>query len=79
MENLRTHRFNEGDVITGMCPNGQFGAYRDQDDGRVRGYGHSRYAAIADLVENLGLDDEPEEIDHQTQHWDHARDLRKNG
>lgn len=57
MHNIRSHYFPENDchVFTGLCPNGQYGAYREQDDGLVRGYGHSRYAAIADLVETLEL------------------------
>ncbi len=56
MEQCRNHYFPANDitVVTGLCPNGQFGAYREQDDGRVRGYGHSRLAAIADLVEVVG-------------------------
>ncbi|MDB5584849.1 MAG: hypothetical protein JWR80_10025 [Bradyrhizobium sp.] len=79
MINLRTYHFNEGPVVTGLCPNGEYGAYREnEDEGRVRGYGHSRLAAIADLNEAIGRD-EPEEIDHQALAWDHARDLRKNG
>lgn len=78
MHSHRTHHFNDGDVVTGMCPNGQYGAYREQDDGRVRGYGHSRYAAIADLVEAIGGADEPE-FDHQAARFDHAHDLRKHG
>lgn len=57
MEQRRVHYFPENDchVVTGLCPNGQYGAYREQDDGRIRGYGHSRYAAIADLVEALEM------------------------
>jgi hypothetical protein len=57
MEQRRKHYFpaNSCTVITGLCPNGEFGAYReDEDEGRVRGYGHSRLAAIADLVEVVG-------------------------
>jgi len=40
-------------VITGLCPNGEYGAYLESDDGRVRGYGHTRLAAIADLNKAL--------------------------
>jgi len=40
-------------VVTGLCPNGEFGAYLESDDGRVRGYGHTRLAAIADLNDAL--------------------------
>jgi hypothetical protein len=57
MEQRRTHYFpaNDCTVVTGLCPNGQFGAYReDEDEGRIRGYGHTRLAAIADLVEVVG-------------------------
>jgi hypothetical protein len=79
MERRRTHHFAEGLVITGLLPTGQYGAYREQDDGRVRGYGHSRWAAIADLNEAIGSDDEPEEINRQAIALDHERDLRKHG
>ena len=57
MINRRKHFFpaNDCTVITGLLPNGEFGAYRDEiDEELIRGYGHSRYAAIADLVENVG-------------------------
>jgi len=76
MENLRTHHFNDGTVITGLCPNGEFGAYLECEDGRIRGYGHTRFAAIADLVESVGHT-EPEDFDHQAAAFDHARDLLK--
>lgn len=77
MQNRQTIYFPENDcsIVTGLCPNGEFGAYLETDDGRVRGYGHSRMAAIADLVEAIGGDDE-EEIDHQAIRFDHARALR---
>ena len=57
MEQIRTHYFPAQDerVVTGLCPNGEYGAYLERDDGRVRGYGHTRMAAIADLVEALDL------------------------
>ena len=54
MINRRKHYFPENDitVITGLLPNGEYGAYReDEDEGHVRGYGHSHWSAIADLVE----------------------------
>ncbi|MEY9806949.1 hypothetical protein [Bradyrhizobium elkanii] len=56
MINHQTFYFPAQDerVVTGLCPNGQYGAYLEREDGRVRGYGHSRLAAIADLVEQLG-------------------------
>jgi len=56
MEQRRRHYFPVNDcyVITGLCPNGEYGAYReDEDEGRVRGYGHTRMAAIADMIEQL--------------------------
>lgn len=58
LEQRRTHYFpaNDERVVTGLCPNGEFGAYLEREDGRVRGYGHTRLAAIADLVEALELD-----------------------
>lgn len=59
MEQMRKHYFpaNDETVFTGLCPNGQFGAYLEREDGQVRGYGHTRLAAIADLVETLDLAD----------------------
>lgn len=58
MQQVRRHYFPANDevVFTGLCPNGEFGAYLEREDGRVRGYGHTRLAAIADLVEALELD-----------------------
>lgn len=55
MQNRQTIYFpaDGSRVVTGLCPNGQFGAYLESDDGRVRGYGHTRLAAIADLNEAL--------------------------
>lgn len=79
MENRRTHYFpaNDCTVVTGLCPNGEYGAYREEDDGRVRGWGHTRLAAIADLVEMVGSTDLPD-IDHQAARFDHQQDYRKN-
>jgi hypothetical protein len=60
MDQVRKHYFpaNDATVITGLCPNGEYGAYReDEDEGRVRGYGHTRLAAIADMVEQLETED----------------------
>jgi hypothetical protein len=37
-------------VVTTLLPNGEYGAYReDEDEGRYRGFGPSRLAAMADL------------------------------
>jgi len=77
LEQVRKHYFpaNDETVITGLCPNGEFGAYLEREDGRVRGYGHSRLAAIADLVESLDLDEEP--FDHEAARTDHIVSLRR--
>ncbi len=64
MENRRTYYFpaNDCKVVTGLLPNGEYGAYReDEDEGRIRGYGHSRLAAIADLAEAISNTEEEEE------------------
>lgn len=53
MRDRQIHSFTEGHVVTGTLPTGEFGAYREQDDGWVRGFGDSRLAAIADLNESL--------------------------
>ncbi len=56
MQNRRTHYFpaNDCKVVTGLLPNGEYGATRlDEDEGRIRGFGHSRLAAIADLAEAI--------------------------
>jgi hypothetical protein len=61
MQNIRRHYFpaNECTVITGLLPSGQFGAYREsEDEGHVRGFGHSRLSAIADLAEFVAKSDE---------------------
>jgi len=80
MEQRRRHYFPENDctVITGLCPNGEFGATReDEDEGLIRGYGHSRLAAIADLVEAISNTEEDEERNSAAFQLDHARDYRK--
>jgi hypothetical protein len=64
MQNVRTHYFPANDcrVTTGLCPNGEYGAYReDEDEGRIRGYGHTRLAAIADMVEAISKTEDDEE------------------
>lgn len=75
MQNSRIHNFIEGKVVTDLVSAGGYCAHREDDD-QVRGYGHSRYAAIAALSERLGGDDE-EDLDHQAAAFDHAYDLRK--
>lgn len=80
MKNRRIHYFpaNDCKVVTGLLPNGEFGAYReDEDEGRVRGYGHSRLAAIADLAEAISNTEEEEETAYADFQLDHARDYRK--
>ena len=80
MQNRRKHYFPENDVvvITGLCPNGEYGATReDEDEGRVRGYGHSRLAAIADLVWAISNTEEEEERNSAAFELDHAGDYRK--
>lgn len=56
LEQVRTSYFPENDcrVVTGRAPGTRdFVAHLETDDA-VRGHGHSRYSAIADLVEKLG-------------------------
>lgn len=81
MEFIRRIYFPENDctIITGLCPNGEFGAYLESDDGRVRGYGHSRLAAMADLMDVIGRSEGEENPDAQVYAIDHERDLRKHG
>ena len=54
MEQMRRHYFpiNDETLVTSLCANGDFCAHRE-DDRITRGYGHNRYAAIADLVEAI--------------------------
>lgn len=54
MQNIRRHYFpaDESVVWTGLFPNGQFGARLDGED-LIRGMGHTRLAAIADLNDAL--------------------------
>lgn len=80
MEQVRKTYFpaNDCTVITGLCPNGEYGAYReDEDEGRICGYGHTRLAAIADLVEAISNTEEDEERNAAAFHADHVRDYRK--
>lgn len=47
---FRDENDNRTVVITTLLPTGEYGATReDEDEGRYRGFGHSRLAAIADL------------------------------
>ena len=80
MQNRRTHYFPENDcrVVTGLLPNGEYGATRlDEDEGLIRGYGHTRLAAIADLVEAISNTEEDEERNAAAFSADHVRDYRK--
>ena len=57
---FRDEQDNRTVIITVLLPTGEYGAYDDdRDDGRVRGYGHTRLAAIADLKEQI--EDEQED------------------
>lgn len=78
MEQQRKHFFRDaGTVVTGICPNGQFGAYSEDESERgLRGYGHTRLAAIANLAAQA-FKGEAEEFDQQAAQIDHMRDLRK--
>ncbi len=79
MEQRRIIYFPENDcrVVTGLCANGEYGAYRE-DEGRIRGYGHTRLAAIADLARLIGEMAEWEEHDHRAARFDRNQDERKN-
>jgi len=59
MDQVRKHYFPANDevVFTGLCPNGEYGAYLEREDGRVRGYGPTGLSAIADLNEALERED----------------------
>ena len=52
----RKHYFTDFDdvLITCLLPTGEYGCYSDETtDGRIRGFGHTRLAAIADYKEWL--------------------------
>ena len=53
MQNIRRYPFAATDdaVFVGLLPNGMYGARLDGDD--LRGMGHTRLAAIADLNDAL--------------------------
>lgn len=76
MQQVRKHHFDDGAVITGLCDNGQFGARLEEGNLSLRGYGHSRYAAIADLAEKLP-DSDDEDFDHEAARADHIVSLRR--
>ena len=48
MENRRRYNFNEGAVIVGQTPTGQFVAFREEAE-LPRGHGPTMWSAIADL------------------------------
>lgn len=85
MQNIRIEHFNEGDVITALLPSGEYVAF-EQAREIIRGHGHSRWAAIADLnraIEAAGEDRDEEDDDHPLTGqdrieagWDHARASR---
>jgi len=80
MLDRQKHYFPVNDcyVTTGWVPQvAQYGAYREQDDGEVRGYGATRLEAIADLVWAISNGEEEEERNAAAFHADHDRDLRK--
>lgn len=54
MQNIRRHYFPADDSVvwTGLCPNGTFAARLDGDE-HIRGMGHTRLAAVADLNDAL--------------------------
>lgn len=54
MQNIRRYSFSADDsvVFVGLLPNGMYGARLDGDD-LIRGMGHTRLAAIADLNDAL--------------------------
>ena len=52
MQNRRVIPYNEGRVVTGLLPTGQFVAFRE-DQELPRGHGHSLLSAIADLNEKI--------------------------
>jgi hypothetical protein len=61
MQDRRNHYFPDSDnhVVTVLLPTGEYGAYAaDTDDGRIIGHGHTRLAAIADMVEIMRGDTE---------------------
>jgi len=75
LEQVRKHTFIDGAVKTGLVPaTGQYAAHLE--DGAIRGHGHSRHSAIADLVEKLHLIDE-EPFDHEAARADHIVSLRR--
>lgn len=77
MQNLQRIYFpaNDCHVLTGLCPSGLYGAHIEEEPS-IRGYGHTRLAAIANMAEKVP---EEEEVDHQAARFDRARDYIKHG
>jgi hypothetical protein len=82
--NTKLHCFDEMTVKTELHPSGQFSAVDNDtfDPTSPVGWGCHRFAAIADLAEQMrerGLlsDEGAEPADHQAAVFDHVRDLRK--
>jgi hypothetical protein len=82
--NTKLHYFEQLTVKTELQPDGQYSAIDDSnfDAGFPVGWGRDRFAAIADLTEQMRerdfLSDEGAgPADHQAAAFDRARDLRK--
>jgi hypothetical protein len=86
LTNIETDHFNQGPVVSGQAPLGDFVAYEPKRP-EICGRGPTRWSAIADLneaIEAAGCDDEEEERPLTGQNaiearWDHERDYRKHG
>jgi predicted RNase H-like HicB family nuclease len=84
MQNLRTHFFNEGPVVTGLLAPGEYVAF-EPDREEIKGHGDTELSAIADLnraIAAVGEDRDDDERPLTGQNviearWDHERDLRK--
>lgn len=68
--------FDDCVVIVNKLPNGEFGAYiEDQVEDGYKGFGDTEMAAIADLNAMTAPTDK--DYDARAAKWDHDRDLRK--
>jgi hypothetical protein len=79
IEGVRKHHFPiSGDVVTtGIATEtGEYVAFRD-DAPEIRGHGHSRLSALADLNEKSEQIELGDEDDAEAAAFDHAHDLRK--